>query len=286
MFAVNKQYAHLDFMGITQLLNAVLHQSATAPSSPTEGQLYYNTIYKKMNIFNGTEWLEVPSAQLTIASGSESYLGIVNGEIVFKDKAITGVTVDNFYTTLALFVASEYSSGDEFQEGDMLILNASDNKYWIHNGGASGTEADFSELEVGVTPTVVRGYFAAGDGIEYTEATGTFAVKLDSNTLEIDGSGNLAVKSVDYSTLAGDGLEFVSGQLHIKNNVHSIGDGTNTTFTIIHGLGIQEVGVEVMDKTDSYKTVDVTVERPVPTTVVLHFAAAPSTDQFAVKVWR
>lgn len=286
MFAITNQYSHLDFMGLSQLLNAILHKEAIAPSNPAEGQMYYNTTKKKMEVYNGTEWLEMPMAQLTIASGSESYLGIVNGQLVFKDKAITSVNVDNSYTTIDLFVATEYANGNEFQEGDMLILNAAEKKYWIHNGGILGTKADFSELEVGVTPTVVRGYFAAGSGLEYTEATGTFAVKLDANTLEIDGSGNIKVKAVDYSTLAGPGLEFVSGALQVKNTTFEIGDGSATTFTVVHGLGVQEVGVEVMDQTDSFKTANVTVERPIPTTVVLHFASAPALNQFIVKVWR
>lgn len=41
-----------------QLMNAVGHKLATAPSNPVEGQEYYDTVLHKKFYFNGTDWIE------------------------------------------------------------------------------------------------------------------------------------------------------------------------------------------------------------------------------------
>lgn len=56
-----------------QLLNAVFQNLATAPTSPKEGQFYYNTTDKKMYYYNGTTWLDstylLPIASATVLGG-------------------------------------------------------------------------------------------------------------------------------------------------------------------------------------------------------------------------
>src|SRR4051794_32267880 len=39
-----------------QLLNAVIQLLASDPSSPTEGQMYYNTVAHALKVYNGTAW--------------------------------------------------------------------------------------------------------------------------------------------------------------------------------------------------------------------------------------
>ena len=56
-----------------QLLNAVFQNLATAPTSPKEGQFYYNTTDKKMFYYNGTAWVDttylLPIASATVLGG-------------------------------------------------------------------------------------------------------------------------------------------------------------------------------------------------------------------------
>lgn len=62
-----------------QLQNAVIHPLGTAPSSPVEGQLYYNSTagVKMLYIYNGSAW--VPVGDITAITSTESRLIVTNG---------------------------------------------------------------------------------------------------------------------------------------------------------------------------------------------------------------
>jgi len=62
-----------------QLQNAVIHPLGTAPSSPVEGQIYYNSTTgdKILYIYNGTSW--VPVGDITKISSTETRLIVTNG---------------------------------------------------------------------------------------------------------------------------------------------------------------------------------------------------------------
>lgn len=62
-----------------QLQNAVIHPLGTAPSSPVEGQIYYNSSSneKKMYIWDGGNW--IPVGDITKITSTESRLIVTNG---------------------------------------------------------------------------------------------------------------------------------------------------------------------------------------------------------------
>ena len=51
-----KFFVNQDFQK-NQILNARFQQSATDLTSPLEGQYYYNTVEKKIKIYDGTAWV-------------------------------------------------------------------------------------------------------------------------------------------------------------------------------------------------------------------------------------
>lgn len=51
-------YVHLD-MNKNQILNLVIEQQSSAPLSPAEGQVYYNTVLKEYFGFDGTSWISL-----------------------------------------------------------------------------------------------------------------------------------------------------------------------------------------------------------------------------------
>jgi hypothetical protein len=72
--AVKKIGVHYDFQKIAELQNATIQNLASAPSSPVEGQLYYDTVVKKLYWWNGTSWIDatggaVPSDASTTVKG-------------------------------------------------------------------------------------------------------------------------------------------------------------------------------------------------------------------------
>lgn len=53
-----KKFAYVIDLLKNEIRNAVLHVLASAPSSPSEGQLFYNSTSKKPQFWNGTSWVD------------------------------------------------------------------------------------------------------------------------------------------------------------------------------------------------------------------------------------
>lgn len=229
-----------------ELLNGVIHKSATAPSSPVQGQIYYDTVQDKLYVYDGSAWNEVGSSQLTVDAGSSSFVSITDGVLSFHNLAITDVTVDTTYTDLATFVATEYTVGNEFQEGDMIILtNATDQtkRSYIHNGGTAVNANDFTRLQTDLDMASVRAEFVGGSGLTYTEATGTFDVNVDDSTVEIVGD-NIQVKDAGIT----------EAKLHadlvaklVDTHKETIGDGSTTSYTVTHNFGTTDYTLQIFE---------------------------------------
>jgi hypothetical protein len=168
------------------------------------------------------QYLEA-NAVVGIATDSANYaeLVTVNGEkqLKLKPLTITDVAVDTVATSISNWVSSNYTNGDEKQEGDIIILTNVTGRAqsWIHNGGVAGTAADFTEIEgqdvsdaevraalsasAGIDynsatgeftadQAEIRGFFAAGSGLSYSSANGTFSFSADTDGVS-EGSSNL-----------------------------------------------------------------------------------------------
>jgi hypothetical protein len=147
--------------------------------------------------FNDTgdtyEWRQ----PVTIASGSSTYLGFDpdSWELSVKNLLITDVTVDAVELSIGDYVSTNYTVGNEHQEGDIIILtNATGgSQTWIHNGGTAGTTADFTQI---LNAGALTSFNIDGD-------TGTPQSILNGNTVSILGSNaiNTIVGATDTITV-------------------------------------------------------------------------------------
>ena len=60
-----------------QIINVVLDKRTSEPTSPVEGQIYYNETLDKVHFYNGTSWIDVNDGGQTISNASNG--GVIIG---------------------------------------------------------------------------------------------------------------------------------------------------------------------------------------------------------------
>ena len=84
-------------------------------------------------------------------------------------------------------------------------------------------------------------------------------------------------------TLSGSGLA-IDTAVVVRKYAASIGDGTNTTYTVTHNLGTKDVQVTVYDNSSPYAEVVVDVQHTSTTAIAVLFSVAPTSNQYRVVV--
>jgi len=129
-----KYLSHID-LSKNQLQNAVIHPLGTAPASPVEGQIYYNSTVgdKKMYLYDGTSFKAVgdvtniasTTSQLVVTGGSSGdaslalslaasitngETGLVTGDLVFDYIAGGTILVNSIAAGTGISVAGDVVS--------------------------------------------------------------------------------------------------------------------------------------------------------------------------------
>jgi hypothetical protein len=121
--------------------------------------------------------------------------------------------------------------------------------------------------------TEIDSYLTGSDSISIS--SGAIDTTL-ATTSYLTKTGGLAVdKSTLESALVTDGFT--------KKYAVNVGDETNTSFAITHGLGSRDVQVQVYDNA-TYDTVEVDVVRTSSSVVTISFNVAPDTDAYRVVI--
>jgi len=216
-----------------------------APTNVFEGVVQLNTAPTADNHAVTRAYLEA-NAVVGIATDSANYaeLVTVNGEkqLKLKPLTITDVAVDTTATSISNWVSSNYTNGDEKQEGDILILTGVTGRAqtWIHNGGSAASAADFTEIEgqsvsdaevraalsasAGIDYNSstgeftadqgeIRGFFSAGSGLSYDSNNGAFSLNVDSDGIS-EGTSNLYftdARARGAISVSGNGISYNSG---------------------------------------------------------------------------
>jgi len=238
-----------------------------APTNIFEGVVQLNQAPSADNHAVTRSYLEANSV-VGIAADSANYAELVTegGDLKLKLKplTITDVSVDTSAASLAAWVSANYTSGDEKQEGDIIVLTAVTGRAqtFIHNGGTAGTTADFAEIEgadvsdaevrgalsasSGIDYNAstgeftadqgeIRGFFAAGTGLSYDSSNGTYSLNVDSDGIS-EGSSNLYftdARARAAISVTGDILAYNSstGVISMEIDTGDVSEGSNLYFT-------------------------------------------------------
>ncbi len=300
-----------------QLQQAVIQTASSDPSSPVAGQIYYNTTDNVLKFYNGSAFVSaggdltaITSAttnQLTIANntGPIPALTIVTAAVANNGQALaTGDQIYDFVTTginariqnvtdptAAQDVASK-AYVDSVATGMLEYkgaYNASTNSPALTGGSNIASDK-------GDTYTVTADGSFLGEQVRIGDLI-IVEVAIAASSTPALADFTIVQSNVDLATAAatsGAAVKGISGYdsnnfsvsggfVSLKKFSASIGDGSNTSYTVNHALGSRDVIVQLFDNS-SYDTVIADVVRTDINNVTISFTVAPSTNDIRVLI--
>lgn len=238
-----------------QLLNHTLHNATSNPSSPSEGQIYYNTSTDKVLVYNGSAWVSIAgdiesvdtttASQLTVTNptGPDVSLAIVTGAVANGGTALA--TGDQIYD----FVLGLGYTGNV---GDITRVNIT------AGNGLTGT-VDTTSGDHTQTINVV-----GGDGI--TANTDEIEVAVDNTTIELSASTGSGVVRAKTATIADGGTGLATAdQIHtfVTGYADPAGTDNSTDVSLAGSLDYITISGQVITRNAINLTTDVTGALPI-----------------------
>jgi hypothetical protein len=283
---------HLD-LNQNELRQAVIHRLSTAPSTPLEGQLYYDTVTKALRNFDGTIWQSLVGADNSISSitisaplvntgtsqapiiGIPAASSITAGSLSISDKdKLDGATALSTASTLTLRDSSGAITATSFI-GPLtgLASNASQLESQVGTYYLSRTNHSGSQLASTISnfDTQVR-----TNRLDQLAAP-TVNLNLNSNKIT-----NLATPTLDTDAVTK--LYVDSRPTGVGKYNTSIGDGSSTSITITHNLNTRDVVAHIYTTASPYSYIITDIDHTTVNTITLTFSVAPTTNQYRVVV--
>lgn len=300
-----------------QLQQAVIQTASSDPSSPVAGQIYYNTTDNVLKFYNGTAFVSaggdltaVTSAttgQLTIANGTGPIpaLTVVTGAVANAGAALaTGDQIYDFVTTGINARIQNVTNPTGAQDAATKAYVDTVATGLLEYKGAYNASTNSPALTGGSNIASDKGdtYTVTADGSFLGEQVRIgdliiVEVAIAASSTPALTSFTIVQSNVDLATAAatsGATVKGISGYdsnnfsvsagfVSLKKFSASIGDGSNTSYTVNHALGSRDVIVQLYDNS-SYDTVIADVVRTDTNNVTIAFTVAPSTNDIRVLI--
>lgn len=263
-----------------ELQNAVIQKLSSAPSSPVESQIYWNTTTKAYFIYSGTVWI-----QLADQTSIDSALQGLN----WKDNVVCATTAN---ITLS---GNQAIDGYTTQTGDRVLVKnqstGSQNGIYIASTGAwtRATDFDSGAKIASAVITVDQGTTNADTtwrcSNDSTAVIGTTSITISSFGTTTPSASTSTAGIVQLATLAEAEAKSEANKALTPSSVanfpvkktFTIGDGTNTTYALTHSLNNKDVVTQVRQVSND-EVVECDIVNTSTTVTTLTLAVAPTTN--------
>ena len=203
-------YSSID-LNKNELQNAVVQNLGSAPGSPVEGQIYYDTGDDTIYFRNASAWISIGGDITGVTAGDGLTGGGTSGAVTLNVVGGDGITANA--NDVAITAA---------QTTITSVLNAS-----LVVGRDADNQIKFS------TDDQIIFRVGGGDGVTFKASGEIEATSLDiSGDIDIDGTANLDAVDIDGDVDIAGTLTIASDIIHTGDTNNKIGFGTDTqTFT-------------------------------------------------------
>jgi hypothetical protein len=255
-----------------QLQNAVIHPLGTAPSSPVEGQLYYNSTagVKMLYVYNGSAW--VPVGDITAITSTESRLIVTNGTTgdVSLSLDIATVVANGGTGLVTADLLYDYVAGLDavysITAGTGISVTGTSTDPIITNTDLGSSQAIFKNIAVAGQSTVVADSnndtltIAAGGNVTITTNATTDTVTIsstDTNTtydLAADAAAGGAIILLNGSDSSQDGVKILgtSNEIEVTRSGNEITVGLPNDVVIAGNLTV--IGTTTTNNVETVST--------------------------------
>ena len=293
--AVKKFLGKLDFNKIA-VQNFVIQNSATAPDSPVEGQMYIDTDDDLLYIYNGTSWVACSStdiaATIHAATGKSALVdadevGVVDTE---ASNVLKKFTIANLKAILKTYNDTLYTAKNTAITGATKTKITYDAKGLV-TAGDNATTADIADSSdkrycTDAEKTVIGNTSGTNSGNETATSIGTIisgatakATPVDADLFAIADTENSNV--VKKMTVAN--LKTLLGAIYAKKYSTTFGTAVDTSYTITHNLGTKDVIAQVRFVVDD-AFADSIIVAATTNTITIDVETAPGVDALRVTV--
>lgn len=225
-----------------ELQNARIQNLASAPSSPVEGQIYYNTTSNALQYYDNAGWetISVASGTVTSVSGGTGLTGTVTSS--------GSIDVD-YAGTDNIILSAANNAGSTMEDGFKILASPTDNAVGYYNvsdlpfSNNSGTVTSVgvsagNGLSGGGTVTTSGTISLALDLSEFTDMTATMVGSDEFIVLDASAERRKAANEIGLSIFNNDS-GFITGNQSITLSGDLTGSGTTSINATIASAAVE-----------------------------------------------